>query len=176
MGDTLAAIVQVKGRSDLADDTAILRGAYPECFSVRQWLRGEQVIDVKGGEIRSDDGAGNIAAFDIVPGPCIAIHSAMPPTNHSVRSIKVTVCKMLWTDKVAQVFACRRDWHDKADVHTVGFDKNLDSVFWLLPVFVSGNLAADQSRQHVEADGKDRPRDDCAYCRPQAVDAKQFQV
>lgn len=87
MRDTLALIVQAKRCPDLADDSAKLPVANPECFSVRQALRVYQVVDVEGGEIRSDDGAGNIAAFDIVPGLCIAIHSAMPPSDHGMGAI-----------------------------------------------------------------------------------------
>lgn len=87
MRDTLAAIVHAKSCPDLADDAAILRVANPECFSVRQNLRVYEVIDVQRCEIRSKDGASNITAFDIAPGPGIPINAAVAPADHRVCSI-----------------------------------------------------------------------------------------
>lgn len=87
MRDTLALIVQAKGCPDLGDNAAKLPVANPECFSVGQGLRIYQVIDVQRCEIRSNDGARDITTFDIVPGPGVAIDTAVAPADHRVCAI-----------------------------------------------------------------------------------------
>ncbi len=59
------------------------------------------MVDVQRGDIRADDGARDIAAFDIAPCPRIAIDAAMAPTDHRVRAIKIAVWEMFGPDEVA---------------------------------------------------------------------------
>jgi hypothetical protein len=143
---------------------------------VRQRLGVYQVIDVERCEVRPEDGACDIAASDIIPGPGIPIDTAVAPADHRMRSIQIAAWEMLGAYQVAEVLARRRHRHDQANMHAVGFDENIDAFGRLFPIVVRWNSAASQRGRHIEPDHQQWPRHERAQPGPQAVDAKQFQV
>lgn len=95
---------QAKGGADRGDDAAILPLADKEALAMRGRAGVDEVVDMQGRVVRSDDGRPDIATLDIAPCPGIAIDPAMSPADHCVGAIKVAVGQMLGTDQVGQVF------------------------------------------------------------------------
>lgn len=58
----------------------------------------------------------------------------------------------------------------------VRFDKNLDAIFWLGPVIVAGDEAANERAEHEQTNEKRGPTNGRTYCRAKIVDAKKFQL
>ncbi len=67
-------------------------------------------------------------------------------------AIKLRVCELVGANEIAQVITSGRNRHDQADMHAIGFHKNVDAVRRLLPFAIRGYVAADQRRHHVTSD------------------------
>ncbi len=61
-------------------------------------------------------------------------------------------------------------------MNTVGLNKDVDALRRWSPSSVGGDMAPDQGAEHIDTHQHQRPRDEGTGRRPQAVDAKQFQV
>ena len=84
------------------------------------------MIDVQRGIVRTNNGAGNVAAFYIGPSPGVAVNTLVPPANHDMGTIKLRVCELVGANEIAQVIASSRYRDDQADMHAIGFHKNVD--------------------------------------------------
>lgn len=119
---------------------------------MRGRARVNQMVDVQRRFVGADDGGCNICGFDITPSARIAIDAAVAPADHDVRSIKIAVCKMLRSDQVRQILTRSRHWHNQADMHAVGLDKNGYTPIWLSPIIIGGNEAAPKGGKEKHAD------------------------
>lgn len=143
---------QPECRSNRRHDAVKLRLRDEEAFAVRGRARINQMVDVQRRFVRTNDGGCDICGFDITPGARIAIDAAVAPADHGVRAVKIAICKMLRSDQVRQILTRSRHWHNQADMHAVGLDKNGYTPIWLSPIIIGGNEAAPKGGKEKHAD------------------------
>lgn len=136
----------------------------------------DQVVDVQGRVVRSDNGRPDVAALDFAPCPGIAIDAAMAPADHRMGAVKIGIAELLWLDQVGQVFPRCRHRHDEADMHAVGFDEYRDAAIGFAPVGIGRDKTPGQRAEEIDTHQQQRPADNRPQGAAKAVDAKQFQV
>ncbi len=158
--------------SDVRNDVAILLAGDAQFFAMRRCSRTDHVIDVEQYFVRAENCAANIIWPNVSPGFGVAVYTGVAPTNHCVGPVKSGIGQMLETNQIAEV----SHWHDQTDMHAVGFDKQVNTLFGLSPAGVCGDLATEKGCGHIQANYQQRPANHRTKSREQAVDAKQFQV
>ncbi len=78
-----ATSIEPEGGSDLRDNDVKLLRRSPQHSSVGQRPRIYHMIDVQRGIVRTNNGAGNVAAFYVGPRPGIAVNTLVPPSQPS---------------------------------------------------------------------------------------------
>lgn len=136
----------------------------------------DQVVDMQGRVVRTDNRRADIAALHIAPRPGVAIDAAIAPADHRMGAVEIGICQMLRADQVRQVFASCRHRHDQADMHTVGLDEYRDTAIGFAPVGIGRDKTPDQRAEEIDTHQQQWPADNRPKSAAKAVDAKQFQV
>ncbi len=158
------------------NDVPVLIGTYGECLAKAVRSRIDAVIDMQHGFARSDRSSHNVPAAHVSPGLGISVNALMAPTDHGMRAIKLRILQMVRHDIIAQIFARSLHRDNKADMHAIGFDENLDAIFGFLPSAVRRNQAAQKRSEEIDTDDQCRPAEQSAQQRPRPVQPKKFHM